>query len=301
VSTEAGGWGLRRARRAVPALLLAAIAAAAPRADGHIFAWTATDAGHHVVYLVGSVHLLSQDFYPLSPALESAFDDSNLLVEEADLGEMLGPEAQMRMLGRGMLASGQSLENVVSPATYKLVSARADALGLPLAALSVFKPWMVALTLAGLEWQKAGFDPQHGVDKHFYDLAKRDHKTVQGLETVDYQIAQFDGLAATEQDKMLADTLKELDTEKANVTTLAKAWKAGDAATVERLVLQDLQDDRTMYDRLLVNRNRQWLPKIEALFVRPGRAFVVVGAAHLVGPDGLLTMLKAKGYAIEQM
>ena len=99
---------------------------------------------------------------------------------------------------------------------------------------------------------------------------------------------------------MLADTLKALDTETSNVTTLTDAWKAGDAPTVERIVLSDLKTDPVMYQRLLVERNRNWIPKLEALFSRPGHAFVVVGAAHLVGPDGIVAMLRARGYTVEQ-
>jgi uncharacterized protein len=104
-----------------------------------------------------------------------------------------------------------------------------------------------------------------------------------------------------EQDRLLAETLKELDTQQTAVTALADAWKAGDVPTVERLVLQDLRSEPRLYQRMLVDRNRDWLPKLEALFARRGRAFVVVGAAHLVGPDGLLAMLRARGYTVEQM
>jgi hypothetical protein len=118
---------------------------------------------------------------------------------------------------------------------------------------------------------------------------------------MEFQISQFDEMSLTEQDRLLASTIKELDTEKASVTKLADAWKAGDVPTVERIVLQDLRDEPRMYQRLLVDRNRTWIPKIDALFTRRGRAFVVVGAAHLVGPDGLLAMLRSKGYTIEQL
>src|ERR1051325_8778643 len=103
-----------------------------------------------------------------------------------------------------------------------------------------------------------------------------------------------------QQDRMLAETLKDLDAETANVNKLAQAWKNGDTATIEQLMLRDLKQDAEVYQRLIVERNRNWLPKIEALLVRPGRAFVVVVAAHLVGPDGLVAMLKAKGYSVEQ-
>jgi uncharacterized protein YbaP (TraB family) len=253
------------------------------------------------IYLVGSVHLLTKDFYPLSPALDAAFKDSNLLVEEADLGEMEAPASQFKLLARGLLPGDQSLENVVSPATYALVTKRVNDLGMPIEPLSRFKPWMLALTLVQLEWQKAGFDASLGLDRHFYDRAKVDGKLVQGLETVDYQVSLFDEMTRDEQDRMLAESLKDLDREQANVVALTNAWKAGNAPTVERLVLDEVKDDPVMYKRLLVNRNRNWLPILDALLNRSGHAFVVVGAAHLIGPDGLLTMFKAKGYKVEQL
>ena len=256
---------------------------------------------HSVVYLAGSVHLLSKDYYPLSPALDAAFKESDLLVEEVDLGELLSAQSQFQILMRGMLPAGQSLDKVVSPTTFAQVSKRVGDLGLPIEPLKRFKPWSLALTVMALEWQQAGFDPELGLDRHFYDRAQGDGKPVQGLETADYQISRLDEMSMNQQERLLVETLKDADTEIANVTQLADAWKEGDAPTIERIVLQDLRQDPLMYQRLLVERNRNWLPKLEALFTRPGRAFVIVGAAHLVGPDGLLALLKAKGYTIEQM
>jgi len=264
------------------------------------FLWKATSR-EGVVYLVGSVHLLTKDYYPLSPALDDAYKDSSLLVEEVDMGEMLAPETQLQMLTRGILPAGKSLDTVVAPGTMALVTKTAASLGVPVEPLKLFKPWMLALTLLGLEWQRAGFDAELGLDKHFYDRAKTDGKPVQGLETLTYQISRFDEMSMDQQDHLLSESLKELGTEKASVTALADAWKAGDAPTVERIVLQDVKNDPALYQRLLVERNRNWFPTIDALLGRAGRAFVVVGAAHLVGPDGLLQMLKAKGYAVEQL
>jgi uncharacterized protein YbaP (TraB family) len=264
------------------------------------FLWKATSR-QGVVYLVGSVHLLTKDYYPLSPALDDAYKDSDLLVEEVDMGEMLAPDAQMQMVMRGMLPAGQSLEKVVAPATMTLVTKTVADLGVAIDPLKQFKPWMLALYLLGLEWQKAGFDADLGLDKHFYDRAKTDGKPVQALETLEYQVARFDEMPMDQQDHLLSESLKELGTERASVTALADAWKAGDAPAVERIVLQDVENDPAMYQRLLVDRNRNWFPAIDALLNRPAHAFVVVGAAHLIGPDGLLQMLRAKGYAVEQM
>ena len=290
-----------RSRRVLAVAVIVALAVLAPlNAAGRAFAWKATGRGG-VVYLVGSVHMLSSDMYPLSPSLESAYKDSDLLVEEVDLGLMMDPSSQMQLLMRGMLPSSQSLEKVLSPATYALVSKRIESSGAPMEPLRLLKPWMVALMLEAMEWQKAGLDPELGLDKHFYDEAKNDSKGVQGLETADDQLSIFDTMTMDQQDKMLAQTLKDIDEEKAAMSKLIDAWKTGDTTAVERIVLAGLKQDPALYQRLLVGRNKNWLPKLEALFTRRGHALVVVGAAHLVGPDGLVAMLKAKGYSVEQM
>jgi len=292
-------------RRRVFALRVAAIAIAsligAHAAAAKTFAWKATGKGGGVVYLIGSIHVMTPDFYPLNPALEAAFKESDLLVEEVDMAEMLDPSAQLAILSRGMLKGDQSLDKLLSPATLALVRKATGDLGAAGGPLMRFKPWMLAVALQGLELQKAGFDPELGLDKHFYDQAKEADKAVQGLETADYQISVFDGMTMEQQDRMLAQTLKELQTELASVGKLADAWKSGDVATVERIVQAELKAEPVMYQRLLVDRNKNWLPKIEALFGRRGRALVVVGAAHLVGPDGVIAMLRAKGYTVEQL
>jgi uncharacterized protein len=281
-------------------LAVLALFSAASAAEARSFIWKVSR-GPQTVYVIGSVHMLSKDYYPLSPALDTAFKASDLLVEEVDLAELLSPEAQLSVLTRGMLPGDQSLEKVVSPATFAQLSKRFSDMGLPVEPLKRFKPWSLALTLLGLEWQRAGFDPELGLDKHFYDRAQAEQKPVQGLETAEYQISRFDTMTWPQQDKLLAETLKDIDTEKANVKTLADAWRAGDASTVEQLVLRDLKSDPEMYQRLLLDRNRAWLPKIEALFSRRSPAFIVVGAAHVIGPDGILAMLRVKGYTVEQM
>jgi uncharacterized protein len=264
------------------------------------FIWKVTSP-KGAVYLVGSVHLLTKDYYPLSPALDAAFKDSDLLVAEADLSELEAPASQFKLLTRGLLPGEQSLDSVLSPATYALVTKRVSDLGMPIEPLKRFKPWMLALTLVELEWQKAGFDATLGLDRHFFDRARVEGKMMRGLETIDYQLSLFDRMTMQEQDRLLAASLKDLDKERDSARTLTDAWKAGDAAAVERIVLDDVKDDPVMYQRLLVDRNHNWLPELDALFTRTGRAFVVVGAAHLVGPDGLLAMFKAKGYKVDQL
>jgi uncharacterized protein YbaP (TraB family) len=200
-----------------------------------------------------------------------------------------------------MLPGSQTLDNVLTPSTLALLNKHLPDMGPMGDAMKKFKPWMAALTIESLEWVKEGFDPNLGLDKHFYDRAIADNKPVQGLETMSFQVGLFDDMPMDQQDKLLASTLKDVDSERANMSKLVSAWRDGDAPTVERIVLAELKSDSAIYQRMLVDRNRAWVPKIEQLFGRSSHALVIVGAAHLVGPDGLLAQLRAKGYTIEQM
>jgi uncharacterized protein YbaP (TraB family) len=291
----------RRRSLAVVVFAILALASDHPSAANRNFMWRATSPARGAVYLVGSVHLLTPEYYPLDPAFDEAFKSADLLVEELDMHEMVAANSQMEMLTRGMLPAGQTLDKTLSAETMNAVVKKLADLGMPFEPMKQFKPWLLSLILQGFEWQKAGFDADLGLDKHFYDLAVGGGKQVQGLETLSFQLSRFDEMPMEMQDHLLSETLKELETTKTSFTRMADAWKSGDVNTIERLVLKDLKEEPQIYDRLLIARNRTWLPKIEALFSRPKAAFVVVGAAHLVGPDGLLQMLKAKGYKIEQL
>jgi uncharacterized protein YbaP (TraB family) len=291
-------------RRLLAALVASAFLAASTfahsEAAGRDFLWKIS--GHQgVVYIAGSIHMMPQSFYPLAAAFDSAFKESDLLVEEIDLGEATSAAVGFAMLTHSTLPEGQTLDRVLSPATYAQVSRHLADLGVPLEPLKRLKPWMLSVTFEELEFQKAGYDQSFGLDQHFYDRAQAEGKTVQGFETAEFQLSLFDGMPMDQQDRMLADTLKELDTETNSVAKLGAAWQAGDAPGIESILLPDMRQDPVMYKKLLVDRNHSWLPKIDALLARRGHAFVVVGAAHLVGPDGLLALLKAKGYTVEQM
>lgn len=291
----------RTLSRSVLAALLALTTCIVTHAAPANFIWKATGPNGGTVFLAGSVHLLSPDYYPLNAAFEDAFATTDTLVEELDMGEMLSPDAQMKMLTRGMLPAGRRLDQILTPTTLQALEKALDELGMPLAPLQQFKPWMLAITLQSLAWQKAGFDADLGLDKHFYDKAKVAGKKIVGLETLEFQLSRFDEMPPATQDLMLVETLKELDDTKTNFTEMADAWKTGNVAEVERLVLGDLKSQPEMYKRLLLDRNTTWLPKIEALFKSPQPAFVVVGAAHLVGSDGVIQALKARGYTVTQL
>src|SRR5471032_691405 len=138
---------LRPRAIALKALVVAlTLLATVQAAEAKTFARKATGKGG-VVYLVGSIHVLSPDFYPLNPALEQTFKDTDLLVEEIDLAEMLDPTIQLQSLSRGMMPAGQTLDKVLSPATMALVRKATADLGPAGDALMQFKPWMLSVAL----------------------------------------------------------------------------------------------------------------------------------------------------------
>jgi uncharacterized protein YbaP (TraB family) len=295
----------RTRRLAGIVLCVAAVAAAgavaaqtAPTSDKS-FLWK-VQSGTRLLYLAGSIHALSPDMYPLSPAFERAFSASDTLVEEIDLSEADPLTLAPTILAKGMYLDGRRFDSVVSKETAALVSARLKDAGLPSEMFQVMKPWMVMLTVAALEAQKAGLDPSLGLDKHFYDRAKTAGKTIIGLETAESQIDRLDTMSETMQEQLLRSSLSEAETTRNSLKTIVGAWRRGDSATLEKTLLSDFTEYPAAYRSLIVERNHNWIPQIDACLARPKPCMVVVGAAHLVGPDGLLTLLRRKGYTIEQ-
>ena len=279
------------------ACLLASAAAAQTR--GRSFLWK-VQSGNNVMYLAGSVHALTADAYPLNPVYQRAFDASSALVEEIDLAEADPLTGGAGLLSKGMYQDGRTFSSAVSRQTVALVEARLKDTPLALDLIQPMKPWMVMLMLEALGSQAAGLDPELGLDKHFYNLATDGKKQVIGLETAESQMNRFDKMPEAMQEQMLRSELAEMDTEQTSLRALLTAWQTGDGAAIEKMLLGSFSNNQTAYSSLIVERNRNWMPQLEICLRRSSPCFVIVGAAHLVGPQGLLTMLQQKGYRVEQ-
>jgi len=251
-------------------------------------------------WLVGSMHLLTPDFYPLPASMEQAFAKSDVLMEEIDMNEASNPQLAASILAKAMNPPGTTLSSQLSKETTAVVSTWLAKMGISLDSLQPLKPWMVAITVQTLALQRMGFDPALGIDKHFQDGATRAGKRLQPLETALEQISFLDGLSPKTQDVMLRESVQSADSEQLQIKSIAAAWRSGDVPAMERLVLSDMKDAPDVYDLLLVSRNRRWVPKVEACMQSNRSCFVVVGAAHLVGPDGLVALLQQRGYSIVQ-
>jgi len=254
----------------------------------------------NALYLFGSIHFLKKDFYPLPQPIEDAYKQSQVVVFEADLGEMESPEMQVKMLQAGRCPEGQTLKESVSKETYAKLESYLTEAGLPAVVFDQLRPWMVAVALVSSEIMKMGYNPEDGVDKYFYGKAKKDKKEVVPLETVDFQLGLFSGLTKQEEDAMLQETLQEISNFKKDLQGIIDAWKTGDSKALEKFMLDSMKDYPALHKKLLIDRNKQWVDKLQKLHASGKTVFVVVGTGHLVGKDSLVDLLSARGLKVRQ-
>lgn len=295
---------VRPLRRLVALALAATVASSAFAAayaaaeSGKGFIWRVERDGR-IGWLVGSIHVLTPDYYPLPDSMEKAFLRSTTLMEEADVTQMTSPDVVQLLTTKAIYTDGETLKTQLSPEIYQMAADRLARFGLPMETFEKMRPWMMTLTLVAAEMKRAGFDAEFGVDRHFFDRAAPLKKQFRTLETLAEQLDVFAGFSPRLQEAMLRDTLKSLDSEISQMKTVADVWRSGDASALERIVLDPMMKEPALYDAMIVKRNRNWVPKIEDCLAG-GHCFVVVGAAHLLGPDGLLTALRQRGYTVQQ-
>lgn len=292
----------RRSNRPVVVFLLALawLAAELPAgAQQKSLLWKVGD-GNKSVLLLGSIHYLRKENYPLNPAIMDAFAASKTLVLEIDLNRTSAETGRRLTSEKAVYHDGTTLPQNVSDETYQLASKRAAELGLDMRLMNSVKPWFAALTLVVVKLQALGLDPSLGVDRYLATEAKRRGMPTAGLETLEFQMGLFDQLSKKDQELMLRETVDELDLLDKNIDEIVRSWTEGDGDRVAKLLLAGMLSYPDIHQKIIVDRNRRWLPQIEKLMQQQSGVMIVVGAAHLVGQDGLIEMLKAKGYNVEQ-
>jgi len=255
----------------------------------------------HLMFIGGTMHVLTASDYPLPSAFETAYQQSGRLVFETDMAKMASPKFQQYMLAELSYSDGRNLQQVLSADTYRSVAEFFTKRGVPMASVENFKPGMVATMMAMVELQRLGLVGV-GVDSYFNQRADREQKAKGKLETVEQQISFIAGMGAGREDEMLAYNLADLKSLPSLWQSMNQAWRSGDLRRLEEISASPLRDDfPEIYQALLVNRNNAWMPQIEAMSKTAEVEFVLVGALHLVGSDGLLAMLSSRGYKITQL
>ena len=280
----------------VAAVLVAFPASARPP---HPLMWVVKDRDS-TVYLFGSIHVMKDGVPWLTPRIRRRFDSaSELWLEVADLDDDAAMQAVAQRYDAnpaGNMTQGLSNDEI----------GRLDAIlrrhGLSTGQLMGMKKWMVGMIAEDEAIADLGYQPRLGVDRTLLDRARQQGKPVHGFETAGQQMAMVASANDAEDLASLRESLKDIDDLSHDLPPLFTAWEQGDEKALDTFLVAKFRDeDPDGYRKLIVARNAAWEPQIETILNGRGTAFVAVGAAHLVGPDGLIALLKAHGIAARQL
>lgn len=256
--------------------------------------------------LIGSVHLLPSSALPLPGVMTDAFDTADVLALEIALDQNAMAGATLSILSRATFGGDTTLRKVLSKKAYAELKKYARKQGLDLAALEGYRPWMVGFMIMGSKMMGGGEESedgamQPGVDMIAQERAQERGISTRGLETIDFQLGLFTDLSLKDQEAFLLQQIRGDDMSGASFEELVDTWKRGDSAALVRSIEKEYPAKSDGYNKLIVERNKAWIPQLEAWMHEPKHFVVVVGAAHLVGPDGVIAMLKSRGYRVERV
>ena len=289
---------------AAPQTAAAPVAGQATKAPPVPMLWQVTR-GENRVYLLGSFHLLQEQDYPFHPDVDAAFKDAEKLVFEVHPDEMKDPAklaAAMEQVAG--YAPGQSFESVVPAPVRQKLEAMAQLAGQDTASLQASEPWLLSLGMSVGIAQALGYKGEYGMDHRLMALAGETGKQVAGLETLAAQLGALDATPYAEQVKGLDELVSDMPKAVKEMQELHATWRQGDVAKLDAGMRADMAEKSPVSYRLInIDRNRAWLPQVEARLSAPNGddTLVVVGALHLIGLDGLVEMLRARGHDVQRI
>ena len=261
--------------------------------------WTVEKDGN-ILFIGGTIHLLTTSDYPLPAAFGKAYAKSGIVVLETDLQKLQSPEFQATMIHELSYADGRNLQQEVNENTYRALEQFFTSRGIPMANIIGFKPGMVSTMITMVELRRLGL-VGIGVDTYFSTKSIDDQKKMGQLETVETQLAFIANMGAGQADEMLIYTLADIERLPTLMQSLKDAWRQGNMARLREVGITPFKNEfPVIYQSLLVDRNNAWIPQIEAMLKTRAVEFVLVGALHLAGDDGLLAQLSTRGYKVQQ-
>ena len=246
--------------------------------------------------------MLQVSDHPLPDAFDQAYASADEIFFETDLNASNDPAFQARMVQMLSYRDGQRLSQNLTLDTRIKLAEFLGRRGLNMAVFDTLKPSGLSLTLSVMELQRMGMNPSLGVDTTYHTRALRDKKSISALETPDEQLAFIRALDNQSADKMILYTLNDIEHMAPLLKTMVSAWRTGDLNSLSMAGIEGMQGEFPgVYDALIRRRNQAWMLKIQAMLEDDNTEFVLVGAMHLAGEDGLIHSLSALGYKIEQM
>lgn len=259
------------------------------------------DGKANTVFILGSVHLLREQDHPLPSKIDDAYAEAESIVMEIDMDD-LDPIAMQAMVTKlGVLTDGRTLADIMGPELYAKAEEAAAAMDIPLNMLAQTEPWLAAITIEQMALARIGFNPSYGIEMHVMAKATRDGKQIDGFETVDEQLSFLDGLSIESQRDLLMQTLTEGLEIETIMDALIQAWRHGDTEYFEDNLLNEMRAFPELYRAIVADRNERWADRIDQMLEHDDDYLVVVGALHLIGPDGVPDLLTKRGEQVRQL
>lgn len=254
-------------------------------------------------YLYGTIHMIGKEDFFLTEETKTAFANAEQVVFEVDMEKMSNLFVQFSLLMDLFMEDGQTLKNLVSKEDYDLIKAHFDEIGLPLMLLERIKPLFLS-AFASEDITQEGYKSGDVVsyEMEFMDMAKEQKKEIEGLETIEFQMSVFDSIPYKVQAEMLVESIRaESDsTSEASFGALVEVYKSQDIEAMQQSTGESDAMTAKYENLLLSNRNSKWIP-VMANLMQKKSSFFAVGAAHLGGPEGVITLLRQAGYTVRPL
>ena len=270
--------------------------------SGKLFIWKISSETTHV-YLLGSVHIASQDLYPLDNTIEDAFNSASYLVVEVNTNNLTQAYATQLLLEYGTYPEGDGFKKHVPEELYNKLDDYFAKYGMAMALLNDYKPFVIYNLMSQYMLESLGYKIDYGIDLYFMDKAEESDKSILELETPEFQMHL---LSSVPDENIIVAMQYDIDNPETGkyLEDLFNAWSDGDVAAMETIVFEALVEEPDMasyYEIMYDQRNFNMSQKIAEYLADDGVYFIVVGAAHLVGESGLLNLLSNMGYEVEQL
>ena len=274
--------------------------AAVPEGPPQPAVWAVRDADS-AMYFYGTIHLRKPGAPWGGPVAERALGEAQEVWTEIEVDPAREAALQGVVVRYG-IDTTRTLSSQLDAARAAQLRAAATEIGVPPEALDIMKPWLASLTLTVVPMTKAGYDPNAGVDRSIDRIAESAGKTMRWFETGEQQIRFLSGMSDPLQIAMLYEAIDDVGKGTAEMERMEKAWEVGDDKTLaEEMVAEMRGDYPELYDVLLKRRNAAWVEALSREMAGSGVDFIAVGAAHLVGPDSVLAMMRARGFTVERV
>ncbi|NBU35747.1 MAG: TraB/GumN family protein [Bacteroidetes bacterium] len=248
-------------------------------------------------YLYGTIHLIGKKDYFLLPEVEKAIGKVNTMVFEIDLSVMDDFSQLMPLMMQGFMRNDTTLSMLYNASEYEKVADYFNDLGLPFQMLEKLKPML----LSSLDPNNmgAGGSELKSYEMEFLSIAQKKGLEMKGLETIAFQMSIFDSIPYRVQAEMLLEQINQKDEGISMIDEMAGIYKKQDIQKMEEMLENEAGMDQ-FKDLLLYRRNKRWIaPMIEMMRNKP--SFFAVGAGHLPGEKGVISLLRKAGFTVEPL